>query len=74
MNIPTESAANRLGTGEVDFTASLDLIKDIGPTSICVSSRRRFEGRPIGSTTRSVWDEGSSASIGSSRELKIGAD
>jgi hypothetical protein len=74
VKIPTASTVKRLGTGQVDFTASLDLSKDIGPASIYVSGRRKFAGRPTGSTIRSVWGAGGGASIRASRGLTIGAD
>ncbi len=74
VKIPTASTTKRLGTGQVDFTTSVDLIKDIGPASIYLSGRRKFAGKPTGSTIRSVWGAGGGASIRASRGLTIGAD
>jgi hypothetical protein len=74
VKIPTASTSKRLGTGKVDFTASLDLIKDVGSASFYVSGRRKFAGRPTGSSLRSTWGGGTGASVRTSRSLTIGAD
>lgn len=74
VKIPIASRAKRLGTGRVDFTASADLIKDIGPASFYVTGRRKFAGRPAGSSIRSVWGAGGGASVRASRALTLGAD
>ena len=63
VKIPTASRTKRLGTGRVDFTASVDLIKDVGPATIYVTGRRKFAGVPAGSTIRSVWGAGGGASL-----------
>ena len=74
VKLPTVWGSNRLGTGKVDFTASIDLSKDIGPASIYLSRRRRFTGRPAGSSIRSVWGAGGGASIRASRSITLGGD
>ncbi len=74
VKIPTASRTKRLGTGRVDFTASVDLIKDVGPATIYVTGRRKFAGVPAGSTIRSVWGAGGGASLRVARGLTFGAD
>jgi hypothetical protein len=41
VKIPTASTAKRLGTGEVDITPALDLVKEIGPATFYVHGRRK---------------------------------
>jgi hypothetical protein len=74
VKLPTASVSKGLGTGRVDVTASVDLIKDVGSASFYVSGRRKFAGRPAGSSLRSTWGGGVGASMRTSRSLTIGAD
>lgn len=74
LKIPTASVAKRLGTGKVDVTVSADVSKDIGDASFYISGRRKFAGKPAGSTIRSVWGAGGGASIRASRSLTLGGD
>lgn len=74
VKLPTASVAKRLGTGQVDVTLSGDLVKDIGPASVYLHARRKFAGKPQGSTIRSTWGLGGGASVRASNRLTIGAD
>lgn len=74
LKLPTASKSKRLGTGKVDFTASADLSQDIGAASIYVSGRRKFAGKPTGSTIRSTWGAGGGASYRLSRTVTVGGD
>ncbi len=74
VKLPTASVSKGLGTGKVDVTASVDLIKDVGNASFYVSGRRKFAGKPTGSSLRSTWGGGVGASLRTSRSLTIGAD
>jgi hypothetical protein len=74
LKLPTASTAKRLGTGKVDVTAGLDLVKDIGNASIYVGGRRRFAGKPTGSAIRNVWGAGAGASLRAHKSLSVGLD
>lgn len=74
LKLPTASSTKRLGTGKVDVTTSLDLIKDVGPASFYVSGRRKFTGKPAGSNLRSVWGAGGGASVLIAPGVSVGAD
>jgi hypothetical protein len=74
VKLPTSSKTKRLGSGKTDFTLSADLAKDIGKASIYVHGRRKFAGKPTGSTLRSTWGAGAGASVAASDGLSIGAD
>ena len=74
LKLPTASRTKRLGTGKVDVTTSLDLIKDVGPASFYVSGRRKFTGKPAGSNLRSVWGAGGGASVLVASGVSVGAD
>ena len=56
------------------MTTGLDLVKDIGEASVYVGGRRRFAGKPIGSTLRDVWGAGAGASLRASNSLSVGLD
>lgn len=74
VKVPTASTAKRLGTGEVDITPALDLVKEVGPATLYVHGRRKFAGKPTGSLIRSTWGAGAGASIRASNALTVGAD
>lgn len=74
LKLPTASRAKRLGTGKIDVTTSLDLIKDVGPASFYVSGRRKFTGKPAGSNLRSVWGAGGGGSVLVAPGVSVGAD
>lgn len=74
VKLPTASRKKRLGTGKVDVTLSGDLVKDIGDFSLYVHGRRKFAGKPEGSTIRSTWGAGGGASVKASEGVYIGAD
>lgn len=74
VKIPTASRADRLGTGEVDVTLSADLVQVVGPVTLYVHGRRKFAGRPEGSTIRSTWGAGGGASIRAGGGIYVGAD
>lgn len=74
LKLPTASRTKRLGTGKIDVTTSLDLIKDVGPASFYVSGRRKFAGKPAGSSLRSVWGAGGGASVLVAPGVSVGAD
>jgi hypothetical protein len=72
--LPTASKAKRLGSGKFDFTLSGDLVKDVGNMSFYIHGRRKFAGKPTGSTIRSTWGAGGGASVKASDGFTIGAD
>lgn len=74
VKLPTASVAKRLGTGKADVTLSADLVKDVGAASFYVHGRRKFAGKPDGSTIRSTWGLGGGASVKAGNGLTIGAD
>lgn len=74
VKIPTASTAKRLGTGEVDVTTAADFVKMAGPTTFYVHGRRKFRGKPAGSSIRSVWGAGAGASIRAGQGITVGAD
>jgi hypothetical protein len=74
IKLPTASRSKRLGTGKVDFTLSADLVKDVGDASFYVHGRRKFAGKPAGSTIRSTWGAGGGASVRASDGFTVGAD
>jgi hypothetical protein len=74
VKLPTASRRKRLGTGEVDFTTALDFVKEAGPATFYVSGRRKFAGKPTGSTIRSTWGGGAGASIKTGDTVTLGAD
>lgn len=74
LKLPTASTAKRLGTGKVDVTAGLDLVKDAGDVSFYAGGRRRFAGHPTGSAIRDVWGAGAGASVRAGKSLSVGMD
>jgi hypothetical protein len=72
--LPTASKAKRLGSGKFDFTLSGDFAKDIGNASLYIHGRRKFAGKPAGSTIRSTWGAGGGASVKAGQGFTIGAD
>lgn len=74
VKLPTASRRKRLGTGEVDVTLSADVVKDIGDLSVYAHGRRKFAGKPEGSTIRSTWGAGAGASVMVAKGLYLGAD
>jgi len=74
VKVPTASRSKRLGTGKLDVTVSADLVKDVGAASFYVHARRKFAGKPAGSTIRSTWGAGGGASVQVANGLAIGAD
>ena len=74
VKLPTASTAKRLGTGQVDFTLGGDLSQDLGNATLWVGGRRRFVGKPAGSTLRDVWALGGGASLQLDGGTIIGAD
>ncbi|NVE94345.1 transporter [Altererythrobacter lutimaris] len=74
VKLPTASRADRLGTGEVDVTLSADLVQVVGPMTFYVHGRRKFAGKPEGSTIRSTWGAGGGASVRAGDGVSVGAD
>jgi hypothetical protein len=74
VKLPTASKSKNIGTGKVDWTAGVDLIKDIGNASIYVGGRRRFTGSSAAKPLRDVWGFGGGASVRASKLLTVGAD
>jgi hypothetical protein len=74
IKLPTASRRKRLGTGQVDFTLSTDLVKDVGNASFYLHGRRKFAGKPAGSTIRSTWGAGGGASVQAGDGFTVGAD
>lgn len=74
LKLPTASRTKRLGTGEVDVTLSADLVQVVGPMTFYVHGRRKFAGKPEGSTIRSTWGAGGGASVRVGDGVSVGAD
>lgn len=74
LKLPTASRTQRLGTGEVDVTVSANLVQEIDALTLYVHSRRKFAGKPAGSTLRSTWGAGAGASYSATRVVELGVD
>lgn len=74
IKLPTARTAQRLGTGKADFTVGADLGQDFGDASIYVGGRRKFIGKPVGSTLRDVWSLGGGISYRLPGGTIVGAD
>ncbi len=74
LKLPTASRRKRLGTGKFDVMLTADLVKDIGNASLYVHGRRKFAGKPAGSTIRSTWGAGGGASMRVAPGFAVGAD
>ena len=74
LKVPVASRADRLGTGEVDVTTAVDLVHEFGPLTAYVHGRRKFAGKPAGSTVRSTWGAGGGVSLHAADGVSIGAD
>ena len=74
VKIPTASTRKRLGTGKVDITAGLDLVKNVGSASLYVGGRRRFNGSTTTRPLRDTWGYGGGVSVRASRVVALGLD
>ncbi|MDO7833834.1 hypothetical protein Q4610_02140 [Sphingobium sp. HBC34] len=74
VKLPTASRRKRLGTKKVDVTIAADLVKDIGKFSFYLHGRRKFAGKPDGSTIRSTWGAGGGFSLSAAKGISLGAD
>lgn len=74
LKLPTASRTDRLGTGEVDVTTAINLVHEFGPATVYVHGRRKFAGKPTGSTVRSTWAAGGGVSLRAGDGVSIGAD
>ena len=74
VKLPTASRNKRLGTGEVDVTLGADLVQVVGDATFYVHGRRKFAGKPEGSTIRSTWGAGGGASFKAANGVYVGAD
>lgn len=74
LKLPTASREQRLGTGEVDVTLAADLVQEIDALTLYVHGRRKFAGKPTGSTIRSTWGAGAGASYSASPVVELGVD
>ncbi|HEV2866933.1 MAG TPA: hypothetical protein VGX37_10480, partial [Allosphingosinicella sp.] len=74
VKLPTASRQRRLGTGEVDFTAGADLVREFGDASVYAGGRRKFVGNSATSNFRDVWIAGAGASYRLSPGVSIGGD
>ena len=74
VKLPTASRAKRLGTGKMDVTAAASLVQDVGPATVYLSGRRKFAGKPEGSSIRSTWGASAGASMRAADGIAVGAD
>ena len=74
VKVPTASKSKRLGTGKVDVTAALDLVKEFGPTTLYVHGRRKFAGNSTAVPVRDTWGAGAGASVRAGNGVTLGAD
>lgn len=74
VKLPTASRSKRLGTGEIDVTLSADLVQEVGDATFYIHGRRKFVGKPEGSTIRSTWGAGAGASVRAGDGVHVGAD
>lgn len=74
VKLPTASRRRELGSGVVDVTTGLDLVKEAGDATFYAGARRTFAG--VGATRggRDAWGAGAGASAWVSRNVNIGAD
>lgn len=74
LKLPTASRADRLGTGQIDVTTAVDLVREWGPATVYLHGRRKFAGKPAGSTVRSTWGAGGGISMRAADGVSVGAD
>lgn len=74
VKVPTAAKSKRLGTGKVDVTAALDLVKEFGPTTLYVHGRRKFAGNSTAVPVRDTWGAGAGASVRAGNGVTLGAD
>jgi hypothetical protein len=74
VKLPTASRAKRLGTGKVDVTAGLELVKNLKGASLYVGGRRRFVGEPDGANLRDVWGVSAGGNVRAAKGLSLGLD
>lgn len=74
LKLPIASKADRLGTGEVDVTTAIDLVHEFGPATVYIHGRRKFAGKPTGSSVRSTWGAGGGVSLRAADGVSFGAD
>lgn len=74
VKVPTASRAQRLGTGELDVTTSLDLAYEFAGGSIYAGGRRKFAGNSATSSFQNIWGAGGGASLRLSSGVSVGAD
>jgi hypothetical protein len=74
VKLPTAAKSKRLGTGKVDVTAALDLVKEVGAATVYVHGRRKFAGNSTAVPLRDTWGAGGGASVRTGGGVTIGAD
>lgn len=74
VKLPTAARAKRLGTGKIDVTTGLELVKNFNGGSLYVGGRRRFVGEPEGTDLRDVWGAGAGGSVRVAEGLRVGLD
>lgn len=74
VKLPTASVAKRLGSGEVDYSAGLELGYDNGSLGYYISGRRRFIGNSPTTNRRDVWGLATGFSMAATPWLRLGGD
>jgi hypothetical protein len=74
LKLPTASKSKRLGTGKLDVTAALDVVKEIGSTTLYVHGRHKFAGNLAAVPVRDTWGAGAGASVRAGNGVTLGAD
>jgi hypothetical protein len=74
LKLPTASRRKRLGTGETDLTALVDLTKDFGDVVVYGEARRRFSKIGGDSLLRDVWGFTAGFSMPVNARLGVGVD
>jgi hypothetical protein len=74
VKFATASVAKRLGTGKTDVTLGMDATKYFGAAGVYAGMKRRFAGKPVGSSLRDTWGVTVGSSFEASKSATIGID
>jgi hypothetical protein len=74
VKFATASVAKRLGTGKTDVTLGMDATKYFGAVGVYAGVKRRFTGKPVGSSLRDTWGVTVGSSFDASKSATIGID
>jgi long-subunit fatty acid transport protein len=73
IKLPTADDAKKLGTGELDFTASVGLVQKIGNGYVNATLGKKVTGNPDGKDLRNPWQRSVGAGYKLNDKLTLGA-